>query len=64
MPSLAQRAEELRKLLTHPNRARGVRLLRGFELVEPVLPELVPTFDLPCVTASGAIRPLRTSAGP
>jgi poly(A) polymerase len=40
-------AEELRKLLTHHNRARGVRLLREFGLVEPVLPELVPTFALP-----------------
>lgn len=40
-------ADELRKLLTHPNRARGVRLLREFELVQPVLPELVPTFTLP-----------------
>ncbi|VTT96827.1 phosphohydrolase : tRNA nucleotidyltransferase/poly(A) polymerase OS=Singulisphaera acidiphila (strain ATCC BAA-1392 / DSM 18658 / VKM B-2454 / MOB10) GN=Sinac_5938 PE=3 SV=1: PolyA_pol: PolyA_pol_RNAbd: HD [Gemmataceae bacterium] len=40
-------AEELRKLLTHPNRARGLRLLRDFGLVEPVLPELVPTFTLP-----------------
>src|SRR5262249_45252751 len=40
-------AEELRKLLTHPNRARGVRLLREFGLVAPVLPELVPTFTLP-----------------
>jgi poly(A) polymerase len=33
-------AEELRKLLSHRNRARGVRLLREFGLVEPVLPEL------------------------
>jgi poly(A) polymerase len=33
-------AEELRKLLTHPNRVRGVRLLREFGLVEHVLPEL------------------------
>ena len=40
-------AEELRKLLTHPNRARGLRLLREFGLIEPVLPELVPTFTLP-----------------
>jgi poly(A) polymerase len=40
-------AEELRKLLTHPNRARGLRLLRDFGLVEPVLPEMVPTFTLP-----------------
>jgi poly(A) polymerase len=40
-------AEELRKLLTHPNRARGVRLLREFGLVEPVLPELMPTLSIP-----------------
>src|SRR5262249_29411165 len=40
-------AKKLRKLLTHPNRARGVRLLREFGLVEPVLPELVPTFTGP-----------------
>jgi poly(A) polymerase len=33
-------AEELRKLLAHPNRARGVGLLREFNLVEPILPEL------------------------
>jgi poly(A) polymerase len=40
-------AEELRKVLTHRHRARGFRLLREFNLVGPVLPELVPTFDLP-----------------
>jgi poly(A) polymerase len=40
-------AEELRKALTNRNRARGLRLLREFNLVEPILPELVPTFDLP-----------------
>ena len=39
-------AEEFRKLLTHPNRGRGVRLLREFGLIEPILPELVPTFTL------------------
>jgi len=33
-------AEELRKLLAHPNRARGVKLLREFDLIAPVLPEL------------------------
>jgi poly(A) polymerase len=33
-------AEELRKLLAHPNRARGARLLREFDLIEPILPEL------------------------
>jgi poly(A) polymerase len=40
-------AEELRKLLVHPNRARGLRLLREFELIEPVLPELLGMFTLP-----------------
>lgn len=40
-------AEELKKILTNRNRARGFRLLREFELVAPILPELVPTFDLP-----------------
>ena len=40
-------AEELRKLLAHPNRARGVRLLHEFKLIEPILPDLVPTFTLP-----------------
>ncbi|HVK18555.1 MAG TPA: CCA tRNA nucleotidyltransferase [Fimbriiglobus sp.] len=39
-------AEELRKILTNRNRARGFRLLREFDLVGPVLPDLVPTFDL------------------
>ncbi len=33
-------AEELRKLLTHPNRARGVTLFDEFGLVPPILPEL------------------------
>ncbi len=33
-------AEELRKLLAHPNRARGLRLLRELGLIEPILPEL------------------------
>ena len=40
-------AEELRKLLTHPTRARGVKLLREFGLIPPVLPELQATFTLP-----------------
>src|SRR5438874_11792550 len=33
-------AEELRKILTNRHRARGFRLLREFELVPQVLPEL------------------------
>jgi poly(A) polymerase len=40
-------AEELRKVLTNRNRARGLRLLREFELVRPILPELAETFELP-----------------
>lgn len=33
-------AEELRKVLAHPSRGRGVRLLKEFDLVSPILPEL------------------------
>lgn len=40
-------ADELRKLLVHPNRARGLELLRTFDLVQPILPELVPCIGLP-----------------
>jgi poly(A) polymerase len=40
-------ADELRKMLVHPRRGRAVRLLREFDLLEPVLPELVPTIELP-----------------
>jgi poly(A) polymerase len=35
-------ADELRKLLTHPDRVVGVWLLHDLGLVEPILPELVP----------------------
>jgi poly(A) polymerase len=34
-------AEELRKLLTDRHRARGLRLLREFDLIGPILPELI-----------------------
>jgi poly(A) polymerase len=37
-------AEEFRKMLSHPNRARAVRLLKEFGLIEPILPELVASF--------------------
>lgn len=40
-------AEELRKMLVHPNRARALVLLRHFELIAPLLPELLPTLTLP-----------------
>jgi poly(A) polymerase len=43
-------AEELRKLLTHPNRGRGVHLFRELGLVPPILPE----FPVPQVWARGA----------
>ena len=38
-------AEELRKILVHPNRARGVRLLQELNLIEPILPELAGRTD-------------------
>jgi poly(A) polymerase len=40
-------ADELRKILVHPNRVHAVQLFREFELIEPILPELLPTFTLP-----------------
>lgn len=51
-------AAELRKLLTHATRGRGVRLLREFGLVDPVLPEAPagPLWD-------HAIRVLEALAG-
>lgn len=36
-------AEELRKMLAHPNRLTAVKLLRDFGLIEPILPELLPS---------------------
>ncbi len=40
-------AEELRKLLVLPERARGMNLLYEHGLVEPILPELLPMKGLP-----------------
>ena len=40
-------AEELRQLLVHPNRSRGVNLLHDLGLVAPILPELLPMKGLP-----------------
>jgi poly(A) polymerase len=40
-------ADELRKLLVHPERARGVNLLYEHGMVEPILPELLPMKGLP-----------------
>jgi poly(A) polymerase len=40
-------ADELRKLLVHRRRARGVDLLYDLDLVAPILPELLPTKGLP-----------------
>jgi poly(A) polymerase len=36
-------AEELRKMLAHPSRARGLALLRELGLIEAVLPEVAPS---------------------
>ncbi len=40
-------AEELRQLLVHPRRVRGLNLLLELGLVAPVLPELLPMRGLP-----------------
>ena len=40
-------ADELRKILVHANRARGMRLFLDLGLAQPVLPELVPMKGLP-----------------
>jgi poly(A) polymerase len=38
-------ADELRKLLVHPNRGRGVTTLSSLSLAGPVLPEIASTID-------------------
>jgi poly(A) polymerase len=40
-------AEELRKLLVHPRRARGMRLFMDLDLADVLLPELAPMKGLP-----------------
>jgi poly(A) polymerase len=40
-------AEELRQLLVHPRRTRGLNLLDDLGLVTPILPELLPMKGLP-----------------
>jgi poly(A) polymerase len=40
-------AEELRKLLVDPHRARGMRLFMDLNLTQPILPELMPMRGLP-----------------
>ncbi|MCI0640652.1 MAG: CCA tRNA nucleotidyltransferase [Gemmataceae bacterium] len=40
-------AEELRQLLVHPRRARGLNLLHDLGLVKAILPELLPMRGLP-----------------
>jgi poly(A) polymerase len=40
-------AEELRKLLVDPHRARGMRLFMDLGLAQPILPELLPMCGLP-----------------
>jgi poly(A) polymerase len=43
-------AEELRKILAHRSRVRGVELLAEFDLLAPILPE-VPAPDVPLIAA-------------
>ncbi len=52
-------AEELRKLLVHPNRARGLEHLRELSLIPPILPEIA-TFG----TWASGIRVVETLRGP
>ncbi|AWM38900.1 tRNA nucleotidyltransferase/poly(A) polymerase [Gemmata obscuriglobus] len=52
-------AEELRKLFAHPNRTRGLALLRELGLIEPILPELTPSAD----RASAALAALSEVGG-
>jgi poly(A) polymerase len=40
-------AQELRHLLVHPRRARGLALLDELELIGPIMPELLPMKGLP-----------------
>ncbi len=40
-------AEELRQLLVHPRRVRGLNLMCELGLVQPILPELLPMQGLP-----------------
>lgn len=40
-------ADELRELLVHPRRTRGLNLLHELGLVQPILPELLPMKGLP-----------------
>jgi putative nucleotidyltransferase with HDIG domain len=52
-------AEELRKLLVDPHRARGMRLFMDLDLGRPILPELLPMRGLP-----QGLPPTDTSALP
>src|SRR5262245_62076620 len=45
--SVERIAEELRRLLVYPQRARGMNLLYELGLVAEILPELLPTKGLP-----------------
>ena len=49
--SVERIAEELRKLLSHPRRARGVTLLNEFGLILPIFPELVGPINASAVAA-------------
>jgi poly(A) polymerase len=46
-------AQEMRAILTHPGRAKGMELCRQTGLLRVILPEVLPLADLPSQTASG-----------
>ncbi len=50
-------AEELRKLLVHPRRARGMRLFLDLGLADVLVPELVPMKGLPQGVPADALPP-------
>ena len=56
--------DELRKLLTHPNRGRGLRLFREVGLVGPLLPELEPGNEPRPLGSDTADRVLDALTGP
>lgn len=56
-------AEELRKLFAHKHRARGAELLREFELLTPILPEVAsPDVRLMAALPADAMFPLAFAA--
>jgi len=55
---------ELRRILTHPNRARGLRLLAEADLLRPLLPELAPHAAANVVLWQAALKRLERLSKP